>query len=83
MSKAVQIMEYCNMKSYNPSSMDYFLRKQSTHKLKPIIKKRIYFSRSLKGIEFTNVQLIAKFLEKNKINAKKIQRYIDSRFPVM
>ena len=83
MSKAIQIMEYCNMKTYNPSSMDYFLRKTSPVKIKPIIKKRIYFNRALKGIQFTNVQLIAKFIDENKNNARKIQRYIDSRFTVM
>ena len=83
MSKAIQIMEYCNMKSYCHSAVDYFLRKSSTPVRKPIIKKRVYFNRSLKGVEFTNVQLIAKFLDNNKNNAVKIQRYIDSCFTTM
>ena len=83
MSKAIQIMEYCNMKTYSPLSMDYFLRKKSTPTIKPIIKKRVYFNRSLKGVEFTNVQLIAKFLSENNNNAAKIQKYIDSRFTIM
>lgn len=83
MSKAIQIMEYCNMKSHSPHAIDYFLHKSSRPQVKPIIKKRVYFNRSLKGIEFTNVQLIARFLAENKNNATKIQRYIDSRFTCM
>lgn len=83
MSKAIQIMEYCNMKSYSSSAVDYFLRKSFTPVRKPIIKKRVYFNRSLKGVEFTNIQLIARFLKNNKNNAVKIQRYIDNRFTTM
>ena len=76
-------MQYCNMKAHGNNAMDYFLRKSSRPERKPIIKKRVYFNRALKGVEFTNIQLIARFLGENKKNASKIQRYIDNRFTYM
>ena len=81
MSKAIQIMDYCNMSTKTPSqSMEYFMRKKKAQRLsRPIIKKEFYTKRYLKGVSYINPN-ISKLLERNRKNAEKIRNYIIHNF---
>ena len=80
MSKASLIMDYCNMATKTPQSMEYFMRKRHSRRLaRPIIKKEYYSRHYLKGISYINPN-ISSLLERNKANAEKIRNYIIHNF---
>lgn len=80
MSKAQKVMEYCNMTSKTPQSMEYFIRKRNIRRLpRAIIKREFYSKHYLKGVSYINPN-ISKLLQRNSENAEKIRNYIIHNF---
>ena len=77
MSKAIQVMNYCNMTQKTPQSMEYFMRKKRFSRTsKPIIKKEIYERHYIKGVSYINPN-IDTLLRKNRSSIEKIMRVVN------